>query len=82
MFITSPETVAEWFNTKVPGAYRKITSDDLRLMNKCKLIGRYDYYIRQDLETISGILEYEHLQQNKYTRQDKEEKPPTCKICG
>jgi hypothetical protein len=82
MFITSPKVFADLFNGKFPGAYRKITPDDVRLMTECKLIGRYKYYIHQDLETISCILLYEQLRINGSAHQDKEKNPPTCKRFG
>ena len=54
MFITSPEAFADLFNIKSPGAYRKVTFDDVCHMTGCKLIDRYRFYGRQDLETIRG----------------------------
>ena len=67
MIITSPEKFAVLFNEKYPGTYRKITTQDVRDMTTCGLIGRYGFYLRVDLETIRGILEYEQLQRrNNY----------------
>lgn len=84
MFITKPEAFAEWFNEKIPDAYREITSDDVRLMTECKLIGRYDYYLRQDLETARALLQYEQLWQKRIQEQKTEDKsePLKCKRCG
>jgi hypothetical protein len=84
MFISSPKAFAECFNAKIPDACRKITSDDVRLMRECKLIGRHNYYIRQDLETVRAVLQYEQLRQN---RQKKDEIKDAeggihCRRCG
>jgi len=82
MITSSPEKLAEWFNKKIPDACRKITANDVTLMARCNLIGRYNYFIRQDFETIRGILLYEQLRENQLTQQSNENKPPNCKICG
>jgi len=81
--ITTPDKFAAWFNAKVPGAYRRITAQDARLMTTCGLIGKYGGYYRTDLETVRGLLQYEYL------RQKAEERPPEdgshpacCRLCG
>lgn len=84
MFITSPEKFVEWFRLEVPGAYRDLTSQDVRDMTNCGLIGRYGFYIRQDLETVRAVLQYEQLRQKriqKYSTEDKAQ-PLKCKSCG
>ncbi len=82
MFFTDPTAFANWFNMKVPGAYRKITADDVCIITECGLIGKYGFYIRQDLETVRGILQYEQQKEHQLIQQDKEKNPPVCKICG
>ncbi len=47
----------------VPGAYRRITAQDIRDMTNCGLIGKYQYYGRTDLEIVRAILLYEQLRQ-------------------
>jgi len=84
MFITSPEKFVEWFRLEVPGAYRDLTSRDIRDMTNCGLIGRYGFYIRQDFETGRAVLQYEQIWQQriqKYSTEDKFE-PPKCKRCA
>jgi hypothetical protein len=84
MFITSPEKIVEWFRLEVLGAYRNLTSQDIQDMINCGLIGRYGFYIRQDLETVSVVLQYDQLRQNRIQKFSKEDKaqPPKCKSCG
>jgi hypothetical protein len=82
MYIKSPEDFAEKFNVRIPDACRKITSNDVRLMTDCKLIGRYRFYGRQDLETVRGILLYEKLREKRSTKQGKDKELPSCKRCG
>jgi hypothetical protein len=91
MFITSPEAFAEYFNTKIPDVYRKITVDDVRLMTECGLVGRYNYYIRQDLETVRGVLMYEQMREKLPEKQEKrpveksndvERSVTQCKSCS
>jgi hypothetical protein len=66
VFVSSPEKFADWYNAKIPDACRKITADDVRLMIECHLIGGYRFYGRQDLETVRGVLQYEHLREVWY----------------
>ena len=83
-FITSPEKFAAWFNDKVPGAYREVTRDDIRLLTECGVIKRYGYYGDTDLQTVIGILNYEQLR-DKRTQKEAQEtivEPPRCKLCG
>jgi hypothetical protein len=83
MFITSPEKFAEWFNKKYKGTHRQILTDDVKDMTVCGLVHRFGYYGEStDGETIRGILQYEQLRENRSLQQEKENKPPTCKICG
>ena len=84
MFITSPEVFADLFNTKIPDAYRKVTSNDVRLMTECHLIGKYNFYIMDDLETVRGILEYEQLREKRPAQStiENSHEPPKCKMCG
>jgi len=65
MFNKSPEKFAALFNEKYPGAYRQITTQDAREMTTCCLVGRYDFYPRDDLELVRGILQYEQKQDNR-----------------
>jgi hypothetical protein len=51
-FITSPDRFASQFNALVPGAYRSITVQDIKDLHECGLIGRYDYYGRQDIQIV------------------------------
>jgi hypothetical protein len=81
MITSSPEKLAEWFNKKIPDACRKIVAKDVTLMTRCNLIGRFNYIIRQDLETIRGVLLYEQLREKQSEPQDNEKKLPTCKMC-
>ncbi|MFC2004814.1 hypothetical protein ACFLUY_01175 [Chloroflexota bacterium] len=83
MFITHPEAFADLFNTKIPDAHRKITSNDVRLMTKGNLIYKYGFYGSQDLELVRGILQYEQLREYRpvpLTSEDEPE-PPKCKKC-
>jgi hypothetical protein len=84
MFITSPEKFAALFNEKYVGANREITAEDVICMTRCKLICRHGYYIRDDLEMVRGVLEYEQLRRQKPAQQstDNKIKLRKCKICG
>jgi hypothetical protein len=55
---------ASRFNSMVPGAYRYVSPDDIRLMVHCGLIGRRGFFERADVETIRGILRYEQLRED------------------
>ena len=84
-FIVRAEDFADLFNAKVPGAYRQVTADDIRLLTQCGLVGRYGFYdTRDDLQMVIGILNYEQLRE-KRTQQEKMEAigdPPPCRLCG
>ena len=83
MFITGPDDFAQWFNEKIPDACRKITSDDVSLLTDCKLIGRYNHYIRQDLETVRAVLQYEQLREETIGQNAATvNRVFTCKRCG
>jgi hypothetical protein len=69
MYITQPEVFANFVNTKISGAYRKITTNDVCLMTEYNLIGKYEFYGSQDLETVRGILAYEQLREKRATHQ-------------
>jgi len=77
--ILSPDKFTEWFNSVVPGAYRKLTAEDARDMAECKLIGKYGYYSYNDLEVVRAVLQYEQFQNE---RSQKEDKVRLCKRCG
>lgn len=78
------ERFAAQFNTKLPGAYRQITAQDVRDMTDCGLIKRYGYYIHSDLETIMAVLQYEQLIEKRIKKPLNEGKLilPRCKMCG
>ena len=84
-YIVRAEGFADLFNAKVPGAYRQVTADDIRLLTQCGLVGRYSFYDTvDDLQTVIGILNYERLTQQR-TRKEVQEAspdPPRCKSCG
>ena len=73
---------AERFNAKFLCACRRITPEDVHLMTECGLIGKYSYYICEDLETTRGILRYEQLRENRSEQQIKEPKTQCCKRCS
>ncbi|MFC2068094.1 hypothetical protein ACFLTP_03675 [Chloroflexota bacterium] len=75
MHSTSPKEFACWFNTKYPGTYRQITTEDVRDITICGLIGRYRYYIlSQDGEIVRGILEYEQMRETQSAKPTQEDK--------
>ena len=82
--VLSPDKFAEWFNSVVPGAYRKIDTQDVRDMTECGLIGRYNYYGRKDIETVRAILQYEQLRQNREKRNEIKDADGDihCRRCG
>lgn len=82
--ITSPEKFADYFNRKVPGAYRHITNKDVRLLTDCGLLRRHNYYSRSDLETVRAILQYEQRRERIAQKPPVGERtePPVCKLCG
>ena len=84
MFITSPDKFAALFNEKYVGANREISAEDVIYMTRCKLICRHGYYIRDDLEMVRGVLEYEQIRGQRSAQQstDDELKPRKCKMCG
>lgn len=81
---TNPDKFAAWFNSVVPGAYRKVDARDVRDMTECGLIGRYGYYGRLDLETAGAILQYEQMREKRSAKPLEEDEPkqPSCKMCG
>ncbi|MFC1902549.1 hypothetical protein ACFLX4_00565 [Chloroflexota bacterium] len=85
MEITSPDKFAAWFNLRYPGAYRQITTEDVRDMTSCGLIHRYRYYSPpQDGETIRAILQYEQMREKRSAKQDTKDRleSPSCKMCS
>ena len=84
MLITSPKKFAALFNEKYVGANRRVTVEDVICMTSCKLIGRHDYYLRDDLEIVRGVLEYEQLRERQPAQEYSEDKSGSrkCKICG
>ena len=83
-FRTSPNKFAEEFNQTVPGAYRRITPDDVRDMHDCGLIGKYYYFGQNDIETVRAILRYEELRRQRIEKQpsDSISDIRTCRLCG
>jgi len=83
-FRTSPDRFAKDFNELVPGAYRRITSDDVRDMTDCGLIGKYYFYGHDAIETVRAILRYEELRQKRIEKQpsDSISDIRTCRLCG
>lgn len=82
---TNPEKFANCFNSVVPGAYRKITTQDIRDMTECGLIRCYGgYYSRVDLERVRGILQYEQMREKRSAKSpdNNKQEQPTCKMCG
>ena len=82
--ITSAEKFAEWFNAKVPGVYRKISTDDVKDMTTYGLIGRYGCYLNLDIETVRAVLQYEQLRQNRQQRDEIRDDDGVihCRRCG
>ena len=69
LIIKSEDFVA-WFNKTIPGACRSITTQDVRNMTTCGLIGRYGYYIHLDIETVRAVLQYEQLRESRQKRDE------------
>ncbi len=80
--ILSPDKFAEWFNSVVIGAYRKITTQDVRDLAECGLIRIYGYYGHSDLQTVRAILLYEQMREMRLKKVKKASEPPRCKRCG
>jgi hypothetical protein len=83
-FRTSPNKFAEDFNEAVPGAYRRITTQDIVDMSECGLIGKYNCYPHNDIETVRAILRYEEIRQKSIEKQpsDSISNIRTCRLCG
>ena len=83
-FRTSPNKFAKEFNEVVPGAYRRITTQDVRDMTDCGLIGRYYFYGHDAIETVRAIIRYEELRQNRIEKQPLNSISDirTCRLCG
>ena len=82
--IVKPADFAEWFNKAIPGAYRSITTQDVRDMTTCGLIGKYGYYGNLDLEMVRCILLFEWLRQNRQKRDEIRDDDDSihCRRCG
>lgn len=82
--ITSPEKFANRFNQSVPGAYRKISGADVKLMKECELIGKDGCYWRADIEMIRRIMLYEQMRDKATVKQERETTGQEyhCRICG
>ena len=83
--IVRPEDFAAWFSkATLEGAYLSITTQDVRDMTSCGLIGRYDHYIQLDIETVRAILQYEQLRQNRQKRDELRDSEGImhCRRCG
>ena len=79
--ILSPDKFATEFNAVVPGAYRQITTEDVRDMTSCGLIARYGFYGRTDIETVRIILLYEQMREERSRKACLKEAPRMCKRC-
>ena len=82
---TNPEEFAEYFNQRVPGAYRRMTSQDVRDMEECGLIVRYRYFLGSDAETARAVLQYEQIREKRPAELPAEEGPPVLRYsvqCG
>lgn len=82
--IVKPEDFAEWFTKVVPGAFRSITTQDVRDMTTCGLIGRYGYYMHIEIETVRAILQYEQLRLDRQKRDEIRDDDGSihCRRCG
>ena len=83
--ILSPDKFADWFNSVVPGAYRRVDTEDVRDMTSCGFIGRHGYYYtRDDLEIVRGVLHYEQLRLNRERRDEIRDGGGAihCRRCG
>ncbi len=80
--VVSPDKFAEWFSLKVLGAYRKVTAEDVKLMQQVGLICKYGYYIRADLETVRSVLQYEQIRNERSEKACLKDAPRICKRCG
>ena len=81
---TRPDKFAAEVNAKLPGAHRQISADDVRDMVACGLIGKFNWFLNLDLETVRAILQYEQLQQNCQKSDEIRDKNGSihCRGCG
>ena len=70
LLTNNPNKLASEFRQKVPDAYRKIDAEDIRYMTEYGLVGRYGFYLRDDLKTVWGILKCEQRRQNREIRSE------------
>ncbi len=66
--VADPAKFAARFNSRVPGAHRPVTDDDIRDMTVCGLIGRRGFFERSDIETVRGVLRYEKMHRDSVGR--------------
>ena len=80
---SSPARFARDFNATVPGAYRRMTPEDIRVLSDCGLVGRYGYYGQEDIRTIIGLLDYEQYlkKQEKKAETMTADGQRLCKMC-
>ena len=84
LYTTSPDKFAKDFSKTVPGAYRQISTQDIRDMTDCGLIKRYGSYSSTDLQTVIGVLRYEQLleKRKQKTIEREQGQQHSCKLCG
>jgi hypothetical protein len=69
--VADPAKFAARFNSRVPGAHRPVTDNDIREMALCGLIGRRGFFERSDIETVRGILRYEKMRRDAVARAEE-----------
>jgi len=69
--VADPAKFAARFNSRVPGAHRLVTDEDIREMAFCGLIGRRGFFERSDIETVRGVLNYEKMRQDAVARAEE-----------
>jgi len=81
---SSPGRLAKEFNDVVPGAYRSVTVDDIRMMTECGLIGHHSCYGESDIRIVIGVLRYELLRKKTIEKPQPSVIPEIqkCKMCG
>jgi hypothetical protein len=55
-------------------------ADDAQLLAEYGVMGRYRYYVRQDIETVRAILLYEQMWDERSQKLDVADR--RCKRCG
>jgi hypothetical protein len=84
IYTASPERFAEYFNKRMPGAYRQIGAQDVRDMTECGLVKRYGSYGNTDIQIVIGVLNYEQLLEKRKQKAIRLEQsqPHHCRLCG